>query len=125
MLRRSDASVAAGACAALLITTSVIAADDGRGVAPSGRAERTRSEPPSKALDLRLGDPARYLTPEQLRIALGGTDQPLESVEIEIRAPRGVRESPLQAPIPFGFAAIAWGIRNPSEAWRLFLPVLG
>jgi hypothetical protein len=65
----------------------------------------------------------QFLTPEQLRIALGGTDQPLESVEI--RAPRDARESRLHAPIPFGFAAIAWGIRNPSEAWRLFLPVLG
>jgi len=48
----------------------------------------------------------------------------LDELEIEVRAPRGVPERPLQAQIPLGLAGLAWGLRHPAQAWRLFLPVL-
>ena len=73
-------------------------------------------------LDLRLVDSARYLTPEQLRIAQGFSDEPLEAVEIHAR--QGIDEANIQAPIPFGLAGLYWGARHPGEAWRLLLPVL-
>ena len=44
--------------------------------------------------------------------------------EIVVRAPPAVSERPLQSQIPVGLAGIGWGIRHPSQAWRLFLPVL-
>ena len=48
----------------------------------------------------------------------------LDELEIEVRAPRGVAEPPLQPQIPLGLAGLAWGLRHPAQAWRLFLPVL-
>jgi len=44
--------------------------------------------------------------------------------EIVVRAPSAVSERPLQSQIPVGLAGIGWGIRHPTQAWRLFLPVL-
>jgi hypothetical protein len=35
----------------------------------------------------------------------------------------GIPENSSQAEIPFGFAGVAWTLRHPSEAERLFLPV--
>jgi len=51
-------------------------------------------------------------------------DKQLDEVELEVRAPRGLPEPPVEATIPFGLAGLAWGVRHPSEAWRLILPVL-
>jgi hypothetical protein len=76
-------------------------------------------------------DPAE-ISPQQLQSLLG-EDLPespqsrtytLDELEIEVRAPRGVPERPLQARIPMGLAGLAWGLAHPREAWRLFLPVL-
>ena len=83
------------------------------------REVASRVEP---RLDLRFGARARYLTPEELRTALGSSDEPIESVAIHGR--QGVKESPLQAAIPYGLGGIAWGIRHPSQAWRTAFPVL-
>ena len=82
--------------------------------------------------DLRIGPTAAVISPERLQNLRGpnlrespeyGGDE-LYEVEIEVRAPPGVPEQPLQAQIPFGLAGLAWSIRHPGEAWRLFLPVL-
>ena len=66
---------------------------------------------------------------EELRIVLGvgrvclnGSDRALETVEI--RAPQEVHESPREVSVPFGLAGIVWGVRHPTQAWRLFLPVI-
>jgi len=46
----------------------------------------------------------------------------LLEVDVEARPPRA-QQAPLQSRIPFGLAAIVWGFRHPSEAWRIFLPI--
>ncbi|HTX25015.1 MAG TPA: hypothetical protein VMD03_10190 [Steroidobacteraceae bacterium] len=74
------------------------------------------------AASLPLGDPERYLTPEQLRMAQGRSDEPIESVEIHAR--QGLCESAQPMSIPFGMAGLNWGAHNPAQAWRLLLPVL-
>src|SRR2546430_2473007 len=82
---------------------------------------------------LRIGPATTVISPQELQTLLGGnvpesrenTQKALEEVEIEVRAPPGVPERPLQAQIPLGLAGLLWGIRHPSQAWRLFLPVLG
>jgi hypothetical protein len=81
---------------------------------------------------LRLGSEPALVFPQQLDSQLGRNLTPtpaspkeqLDQVEIEARAPPGVAEEPLQAQIPFGLPAVAWGVRHPGEAWRLFVPVL-
>jgi hypothetical protein len=81
---------------------------------------------------LQFGPVTTVIAPEELDSELGPnlTDTPaspenqLDEVEVETRTLPGVQEQPLQSRIPFGLAGIAWGFRHPSEAWRLFLPVL-
>lgn len=81
---------------------------------------------------LQFGPVASIISPAELDTRLGPTlretpaspENHLDEVEVETRAPPGVQEQPLESQIPFGLAAIAWGFRHPSEAWRLFLPVM-
>jgi hypothetical protein len=81
---------------------------------------------------VRFGSGATVISPEELDSLLGpnltetpgSPDNELDEVEIEVRAPRGVSEQPLQSRIPFGLAALGWGVEHPIEAWRLLLPVL-
>lgn len=81
---------------------------------------------------LEFGPGATVISPEELDSLLGpnltetpaSPDNELDEVEIEVRAPRGLDEQPLQSQIPFGLAALGWGVEHPSEAWRLLLPVL-
>jgi hypothetical protein len=81
---------------------------------------------------VRFGPGATVISPEELDSLLGpnltetpaSPDNELDEVEIEVRGPRGVHEEALQSQIPFGLAALGWGVEHPSQAWRLLLPVL-
>lgn len=87
-----------------------------------------------QALSFSGGARIRVLSPDELRAVLGRdvvapidgrtfpNDQPIETVEVH--APHGLREAPLQASIPFGLAGIVWGMQHPTEAWRLVMPVI-
>jgi hypothetical protein len=82
--------------------------------------------------ELKFGPGATVISPEELDSFLGpnltetpaSPDNELDEVEIEARALPGVYEQPLQSQIPFGLAALGWGVEHPREAWRLLLPVL-
>jgi hypothetical protein len=82
--------------------------------------------------ELKLGPGATVISPQELDSLLGpnitetpaSPDNELDEVEIEARALPGVYEQPLQSQIPFGLAALGWGVEHPREAWRLLLPVL-
>jgi hypothetical protein len=52
-----------------------------------------------------------------------GSDSQLLEIEVKASGPPRAQAKPLQSPIPFGLAAIVWGFRHPSEAWRIFLPI--
>ena len=109
-------------------------------LAPGGAGAADGTPPPAaipaassavlrRVLDLSLGDGGSYyLSARQLRVMpggpfrLNGSGEPLETVEI--RAPQEVREPPHGAPIPFGLVGIVWGVQHPTQAWRLFLPVV-
>lgn len=83
-----------------------------------------------KLATLPFGPSATVISPGELEECLGSDDggqqfdEQLNEVEIEVRAPPDLREPPLQAQIPLGLAGLAWGIRHPTQAWRLILPVL-
>lgn len=51
-----------------------------------------------------------------------GTDKPLPEVDVAASR-RPLTQPPLQSQIPFGIWAIVWGVRHPTQAWRLFLPI--
>jgi hypothetical protein len=87
-------------------------------------APRTKSAPsasaaPHKPLDLRTPDPARVFTPAQMREMLTVREEvnpdDVESVSVE-----GERNQPVY--VPSGFHGIAWAVRHPTQAWRLFVP---
>jgi len=68
-----------------------------------------------------------YLTAEQLQASLGTADlhpnnERMESVDVEIVAPRALQEDSGEA-IPFGLASLIWATSHPSQAWRLLVPV--
>jgi hypothetical protein len=81
---------------------------------------------------LHVGPAGRVISPQDLQILLGENlpESPenhayeLDEVDIEVRAPYGVSERAPQAGVPMGLAGLAWGLRHPSQAWRLFLPVI-
>ena len=45
--------------------------------------------------------------------------EPTDNIQVQASP-----EAPAEEPIPFGFAAIYWGARHPTQFWRLFLSVL-
>jgi hypothetical protein len=69
-----------------------------------------------KALDLAIGDISRYIDPAELAKPL-----PDELEEIIVR---GQRPEPLpeQRVIPQGLGAIVYGVMNPLQSWRMFVP---
>src|SRR5690606_3167045 len=91
----------------------------------------SESQPQIK-LDLKIGDLTQILTPEQLEQALGMDSHRLSGVEtpadeqieqIEVHAVREQQYEAVKTDVPFGLASLAWAIQNPTEAWRIFLPV--
>jgi len=81
------------------------------------QADQARARGVRAALDLRLPDPERYLTSQMLRVAQGSEG---ELTDVEVQASP---VAPVEEPIPYGLAAIYWGICHPSQSWRLLLPV--
>ncbi len=90
--------------------------------------------------DLKVGSQRTTVSQEDLQMMLGPEDpavagsgdtqsapgeKQLATVEIETRVPPGIQESAVQAPIPYGFEGMLWGVRHPTQAWRLVMPVLG
>lgn len=80
---------------------------------------------------LQVGSAPAVVSPEDLQMMLGPEgpavdpdEEDLDNIEIEARLYPGTSESSTQAEIPYGFAGIAWSLRHPQQAWRLFLPVL-
>lgn len=77
---------------------------------------------------LQFGPVATVISPQELDAAVDSEspdspDNQLLEVEVKARPPPRAQQEPLQSQIPFGLAAIVWGIRHPSEAWRIFLPI--
>ena len=77
---------------------------------------------------LQFGPVATVVSQQELDAAVdsespASPDNQLPEVEVEARAPLRAQQEPLRSQIPLGLAAIVWGIRHPSEAWRIFLPI--
>ncbi len=119
------AVIAAGACS--FVANGRASAEE---VDTAAVVFASESQPQIK-LDLKIGDLTQILTPEQLEQALGMNSHRLSGVEtpadeqieqIEVHAVREQYEA-VKTDVPFGLASLAWAIQNPTEAWRIFLPV--
>jgi hypothetical protein len=97
---------------ALASATPGVRANDLHQAAPV--PAQAAAKPPT--LDLALGDISRYIDPAELAKPL-----PDELEEIIVR---GQRPEPLpeQRVIPQGLGAIVYGVMNPLQSWRMFVP---
>lgn len=79
-------------------------------------------DPPGmrKALDLRLGDIRRYITPEEYRALMGAPAQEANTVVVKADAPLLPMKS--SHDIPGGILTPFWALANPHKIWRLVLP---
>ena len=79
---------------------------------------RTRAQVPVKAvpLDLRLGDLTRFLDPREFTLPLPAE---LEEIIVNGRRPEPLPEHGV---IPSGLGALAYALRNPTQAWRILVP---
>lgn len=119
------AVIAAGACSFVANGRASAEAVDTAAVVFASESQ------PEIKLDLKIGDLTQILTPEQLEQALGMDPHRLSGVEtpaddqleqIEVHAVREQHEA-AKTDVPFGLASLAWAMQNPTEAWRIFLPV--
>jgi hypothetical protein len=100
-----------GAATAGVATAGVAPA----GAAPAGAAPAGAA--PAKPLNLRLGDLRSFMAPREWFTPL-----PAEIDEVIVRGRRRPEEIPERTPVPAGLGGLFWGVRNPTEAWRLLVP---
>jgi hypothetical protein len=81
------------------------------------------ANPPRKPLDLRVGDVRKYMMPNEYRAVLAAPDAEKNTVVVEARRELLPVES--EKPIPVGpLMPLWWGLRHPTQSWRIFLPDL-
>ncbi|MFN5011877.1 MAG: hypothetical protein ACK5F5_11785 [Gammaproteobacteria bacterium] len=110
------------ACAALGAVARLPAEQPGQ---PGRSAQPALSQPVAPAavsaaaprLDLRLGDLRRFVSAEDL-YAPWTTDLD----EVVIRPRREPPDLPERRAVPTGLGGLVWGVRNPIQSWRLFVP---
>lgn len=111
-------------CAALGAVARLPAEQPGQAGQPGRSAQPV--PPPSVApaavfavpkLDLRLGDLRRFVSAEDL-YAPWTTDLD----EVVIRPRREPPDLPERRAVPAGLGGLVWGVRNPTQSWRLFVP---
>jgi len=87
------------------------AVSNGSSATPSGGVARKR-------LDLKAPALNRVLSPSQIESLTSRPDDVSEGAETV--AVEGTRNERIIA--PSGFRGLAWGMRHPTQAWRLFVP---
>ncbi len=90
----------------------------------TGRVTEVAPTPPTppapqapKPLDLRLGPLREFMAPPEWFSPL-----PREVDEVIVRGRRQPAEIPDRKAVPQGLGGLWWGVRNPTEAWRLLVP---
>jgi hypothetical protein len=74
-----------------------------------------------KPLDLRIGDFRKYMTPEEIRVALGASE---ERNTVVVEANRPLLPMKFEEPVPGGIIAPFWALAHPLQAWRILVPDL-
>jgi hypothetical protein len=85
-------------------------------------AEAASAATARKPLNLKVGDVREYMTTNEFRAAVQAPDLERNTVVVEGRPlppdQRALREAPL------GLGALVWGVVNPLQAWRIFVPTV-
>jgi len=78
-------------------------------------------KPATKPLDLRIRDVRNYMMPSEYRAALGAPDAEKNTVVVE--AKRELLPVEYEKAIPtWPLGPLWWGLKNPAQSWRIFLP---
>lgn len=72
---------------------------------------------PAKPLDLSVGPLNPFMAPPEWFSPL-----PSEVDEVIVRGRRQPEDIPERRAVPQGLGGLMWGVRNPTEAWRLLVP---
>ena len=75
--------------------------------------------PAAPKLDLRFGDLRRFVSEGELY-----APWTMDLDEVVIRPRRGPPDLPERRAVPTGLGGLLWGVRNPTQSWRLFVPDL-
>jgi len=85
---------------------------------PAKAAQTAKAAPARKPLDLRAPDLNRVFSRNQMETLTSRPDDVSENAETV--AVEGARHERIIA--PSGLRGLAWGVRHPTQAWRLFVP---
>jgi hypothetical protein len=80
------------------------------------QAEDASAKAKSASLDLKAPDIRRVASPIMLNAP---TDEPVDIEEQQVQV-QGTRP---EVYVPGGLASLPWAVMNPTQAWRIFLPV--
>ena len=105
--------------AVLTVALAPANADEATARAMAVAASNTAAAQPRK-LDLRAPALERVFTPAQLADMTRPRDEYEEALSVQSVKVQTDRDEPVY--VPSGFAGIGWAVRNPSQAWRLFVP---
>lgn len=77
--------------------------------------------PPTKPLDLRIGNVRSYMPPEEYRVVLGAPDADKNTVVVEAHSE--LLPVKYEKAIPTGpLMPVFWALMNPTKSWRILLP---
>lgn len=92
-----------------------------RSAEKSPAAEVPSQTEPRKLLNLRIGDVRKYMTPEEYEALINPQADERNTVIVKADAPLVPMKSKLD--VPGGIMGPFWALANPSQAWRIFLPI--
>jgi hypothetical protein len=85
---------------------------------PAKAAQTAKTAPARKPLDLRAPNIDRVFSRTQIETLTSRPDDVSENAEtVDVE---GARHERIIA--PSGLRGLAWGVRHPTQAWRLFVP---
>ena len=130
MIRRLGLGVVLAACAAVEAAEPVVAPEPAKPAAPATApapapavtpAAAVAKPPAPKPLDLRIGNVRKYMMPDEYREAIGAPADDENTVVVEAR--RELLPVEYEEPIPtWPLGPLWWGLKNPTQSWRIFLP---
>ena len=86
----------------------------------AGATGQTPAKPTTKPLNLGIRDVRNYMMPREFADVLGAPDADQNTVIVEGK--RELLPMKSEQPVPGGIIAPFWGLANPLQAWRLFVP---
>jgi hypothetical protein len=85
-------------------------------------ADKSSRAPPTKPLDLRIGDVRKYMMPRDFQAALHTPDADADTVVVQ--GQREVVPMRMVEDVPMGLASLWYSAKDPKNAWRMLAPAV-